>query len=39
MVIESDNGDDKGNDKGDDKDAYAAFKAVKAEDKVIEEAV
>ena len=42
MVIELDNGDDKGDDKGDNKgdgkDAYAAFKAVKVEDKVIKEA-
>ena len=38
MVIELDDSDDKGDDKGDDKDAYAAFKAVKVEDKVIKEA-
>ena len=35
VVIESDDGDDK----GDDEDAYAAFKTVKVEDEVIEEAV
>ena len=39
VVIESDNGDDKGNDEGHGEDAYATFKAVKVEDKVIEEAV
>ena len=37
--IESDNSEDEGDDEGNDEDAYAAFKAVKVENKVIEEAV